>query len=473
MPVDKDYIICTIDPNHMWVSIAIQKPREQDEISFSTEYLMELLKEKGVKTGIDHAALESLSLGAVYDKEIVVARGKKPVDGKDGYYTYYVPLEDKKAKPVVAEDGSVDYLNSLEISMVEEGQVFASYIPPTKGEYGYTVFSEMIKPNPGKQISILKGKGFTISEDGKDYIAKLSGRIYTDNDRIIIDPIYIVNGDLSIEHGNITFNGDVEVRGDVRSGIRIDAAGSIFIQGHVGNCKLKAGGTITIGKGVQGKYGCEIIADGDVAGSFVERCNITSRGKVYANSLMDCRVFARDSVIVSSKQGCIIGGSVNAMQVILAKSLGNNSGIITKVFFGEMVSYRKELNSAKNRLNKVQEDIALLEGQIDKYAMIDAGTMTKEMEHIKMQIMRAKVLRQAEQKELEHTVEGLEEELKNARLHSYVRVTGVVYPGVMLMTESSTYVQAEAYKDVYYRPWLNEIQVMSPEEFESMQKANQ
>lgn len=470
--MNKDNMAYSVDSKHMLFSIAIRKPKEEDENVLLPEDVMDFLKAKGVKAGIDRAAIESLCAHVVYNKEVIVARGKDAVDGQDGHYEYYVPLEDKKAKPVVAEDGSVDYLNSLEISMVEEGQKFASYIPPTKGEYGYTVFSEMIKPNPGKQISMLKGKGFTVSEDGKDYMAKLSGRIFTDDDRIFIEPVYVVNGDMGIEQGNIVFNGDVEIRGDVHSGLKIDAAGSIFINGHVGNCRLKAGGNITIGKGIQGKNGCEIIAGGDVAGSFVERCNITSEGNVYANSLLDCRVFARQSVIVASKRGCIIGGSINAMQSISAKYIGNDSGIITKLFFGEMPNYRKELNAAKNRLRKVEEDIALLETQLEKIEQAPPEKRTGDLESLKMQLLRAKVVRQAEQKQLNGTVAALQEELRNARQNSFVRVTGVVYPGVMLMTEETTYVQTEAYKDVYYRPWLNQIQVMSPEEFESMTAQN-
>lgn len=472
--MDKSMIVCNISANHMWVSMAIRKPEGEEDVTFSTTYLldflMEYLKEKGIKAGINRVAVETLASYVAYDKEVVVASGKQPVDGADGYYKYFVPLEDKKAKPVVAADGSVDYLNSLEIAMVEEGQIFAQYIPPTKGEYGYNVFSEMIKPNPGKQIPMLKGKGFTISEDGKQYIAKLSGRIYTENDRIIIDPVYVVKGDLGIEHGNIQFNGDVEVRGDVHSGLKIEAAGSIFINGHVGNCKLKAGGTITIGKGIQGKNGCEIEAGGDVAGSFVEYCNIRSGGKVYANSLLDCRVFARDSVYVTSKHGCIIGGSVNAMQTIEAKGLGNESGTITKLSFGEMPEYRKELNVAKNRLKKVKEDIQVLEGQLEKYDMLDAKSITKEMENIKMQIVRAKVLRQTEERELGQKIESLGEELQRARRQSCIKVSGVVYPGVMILSESAIHAQTEAVKEVYYRSWLNKIQVLSKEEYEEIRK---
>lgn len=465
MYMDQNLIICNIEPNHMWASIAIQKPDTDEGVNLSVEFLMQYLKDKGVKVGINRAALEALSYYVQYDKEIVVASGKYPVAGEDGHYEYAVPLEDKKAKPVVAEDGSVDYLNSLEISMVEEGQVFATYIPPTEGEYGYTVFSEMLKPSPGRHIPMLKGKGFEISEDGNEYIAKLSGRIFTENERVMIEPIYIVKGDLGIEHGNIRFNGDVEVTGDVHSGIQIDAEGSIFIHGHVGNCKLRAGGTVTIGKGIQGKYGCEIDAEGDVACNFVERCTIRSGAKVYANSLLDSRVFARDSVFVTSKHGCIIGGSVSAMQTIEAKDLGNDAGISTHLMIGELEIYRKALIEMKQRMRKVEKDIAVCEEQMKKCEQLESGTKSLQAEQVKMQVVRAKVVRQSEQKELMGQIQSLEEELARARMESHVKVTGIVYPGTVISSSKATYAQYEACKDVIFRPWLDQIQVMSPEEY--------
>ena len=465
--MDTDRIIMIIDEKHMNVSLVAKRSEDNEPLDVTADSIIELLQKNGVKVGINRAAVQSFAAYAAYDKEVIVASGKPAVNGEDGRYHYLVPLEDQKDKPVVAEDGSVDYLNSLKLAMVEEGQTIAVYKPPTKGEYGYTVFSEILKPVPGRQLPMLKGKGFTVSEDGLTYSAKLSGRIFTENGRIIIEPIYVVKGDLGIEHGNIDFNGDVEVHGDVHSGLRIEAKGCIFINGHVGNCKLHAGGNITIGKGVQGKYGCEIVAGGDVAASFVERCNITSGGNVYADSLMDCRVFARDSVFVTSKHGCIIGGSVNAMQKITAREIGNEAGVITKLQFGEMPQYRKECNGHKKRLQKTIEDIAVFESQLEKYEQLETGKLSADMEQIKTQIIRAKIVRQAEKHSLEERIRQMELELKAAHEDSFVRVTGIVHPGTMVMAEAAVYVQNEAYKDVYYRQWLGKIRLLSPEEYEN------
>ena len=110
-----------VDVRKMRVTLSINKPKDVPAEPISPEDLEDYLMHPGVTVGVDHNALVHLATGMVYDKEILVAQGYEPENGEDGYYEYFVNLEDMKSKPVVAEDGTVDYLNSLQIAMVEEG----------------------------------------------------------------------------------------------------------------------------------------------------------------------------------------------------------------------------------------------------------------------------------------------------------------------------------------------------------------
>lgn len=461
----QEFIVSYVSEDKMNVSVAIRQPEGEEAFQFSVDLLKDYLKEKGIKVGINEDALEALTSCVEYNREIVVVSGKPVVNGVDGHFEYLVPMEDKKAKPVVAEDGSVDYMNSLSIAMVEEGDVFAKYIPPTKGEFGYNVFYEMIAPVPGKPAKPLRGKGFTISEDGMEYIAGRAGRIYMDNDKIVIDPCYVVSGDLDVHHGNIKFNGDVEIRGDMHSGTLIEAEGSIFINGHVGSCVLRAGGNITIGKGVQGKYECEITAGGDVAGSFMEYCSIRAGGNIYANSMLDCQALARKSIYVTSKHGCIIGGNVAAMQEIVAKGLGNETEIITRLMIGEHPELREEIEKDKQRMEKIDEDIRNLAQKLMDYEKTALTKARPELDGLKRQVARAKILLQTEFKELKAKVEAYETDLNHARATACVNVSGIVYRGVNIRTLNASYTQEEACKEVIFKARLTEIVPMSPEEY--------
>ena len=433
-----------VDAKKMRVTLAINKPNDVPAEPILPEDLEDFLMHQGVTVGVDHNALVHLATGMVYDKEILVAQGYEPEKGEDGYYEYFVNLEDMKSKPVVAEDGTVDYLNSLQIAMVEEGDTIAVYHAATTGKSGLNVFGESVRAVPGRNMSALKGKGIGEVEDGNTYVAKTSGRIYLDGKRVCIDPIYTVPGDLGIGHGNIKFNGDVQIGGDMHSGLQIDAKGSIFIKGHVGNCKLTAGKNVTIGEGIQGKYGCEIIAGGDVAANFVEHCSITAGGNVYANSLLNSTVQAKDSVVVTSKDGKIIGGSIQAIQAIRVKTLGNESGVRTRLTFGdteELVARLLELNQK------------------------GTGAPESDVITIKRQIAQAKILRQTEDAEIMKEMAEIQDMAKRAKENAHVRVLGVVYNGVIFSSEGAAKVQTEAMKDVVFVNQSNQVVCMSPEEW--------
>lgn len=251
--MEKDWVILKIDDGRMTVSLMVTKPEGEQQLCPPKGFIENYLKEHGVTAGIDKDAIAKLYKPENYGQDIVVARGKPPVNGRDGFYEYMVALEDDRSKPIIKEDGSVDYINSLKLAMIKKDDLFAVYVPPTQGEPGYTVCSEVVPPIKGKDLRKLRGKGFVVSEDGKEYRAALDGRIRKNEDKIIIESVYEVHGDLDIQQGNVKFNGDVEVRGDVRSGLTIETNGNIYIHGHVGGCRLIAGGSITIQKRYSGQ----------------------------------------------------------------------------------------------------------------------------------------------------------------------------------------------------------------------------
>lgn len=447
----KDWGVLKIDERHMWASLSLNKPEAEEEVSLSVDFVVNYLKESGIVFGIKEEAISALVENAPYEKEIIVAEGIPALNGMDGIYKYIVPLEDSKSKPVVNEDGTVDYANSLKIATVTEGQAFAIYVEPTKGIAGTSVFGEEIPPVSGKEPRPLRGKGIQYNEENKEYVATISGRIYKENDRIIVEKLYMVSGELDIEHGNIVFNGDVEINGDVRSGLKIDTEGSIFIHGHVGNCKLKAKGNITIEKGVQGKNGCEIYAGGDVAGSFLESCTIRAEGNVYANSMLNCRVFSRKQVIVMSKTGHIIGGAVIGIQGVTAKTIGNDAFTTTKVHFRELLEYEKLVLERSEELKKLTGDIELLDNKLKVFDNMDGSKRTKESEALRMKIVRAKVICSSKYRELDESIRILREEISVAKQESMVHVTDAIYPGVLIGCTGNTLQIQEAFKDVVFK----------------------
>lgn len=449
--MEKDWVELQIDKQHMWVTLSIKYPVGEENTFFSPEFIEAYLRENGITAGIDKEAIAALSTYAAYGKEVVVAKGKPAVNGRDGFFQFLIALEDEKAKPVMNEDGTVDYYNSLKLAMVNKDDVFAVYVPPTPGEYGYTVFSEMLAPVRGRELRPLRGKGFTVSEDGREYRAGFDGRIYKQDEKVIIDQLYVVKGDLDIEQGNIKFNGDVEIKGDVRSGLSIEAGGNIYVHGHVGGCQLMAGGKITIRKGIQGRDKCVIVAKNDVACSFIERCMIETEGSVYANSILDCDVSAKKQVCVNSQRGMIVGGTIYAMQGIVAKEVGNDTDITTHLRIGVLPEQTLKIYELEEKSEQNRKDMQLLDKNFKICESIEGSKRTKETEAIRMKIVRAKVVLAAEQKKIEEQLKILKEEAESARRDAKVRITGTVNAGTKISVGSESLLVKKSDRNVIFK----------------------
>ncbi|MBE5946124.1 MAG: DUF342 domain-containing protein [Lachnospiraceae bacterium] len=462
--MEKDWVVLKIDDQRMWVSLTIKEPIGEEPPYFSPEFIESYLRENGITAGINRESVEALSQHVAYGKEIIVARGKPAVNGQDGFYQYTVMIEDSKSKPVINPDGSVDYYNSLKLAMVDKDELFAVYIPPTAGEYGYTVFSEMLQPVKGKELRPLRGKGFYTSEDGREYRACYRGRIVKNENRITIDKIYIVKGDLDIEKGNINFNGDVEIMGDVRSGLSIVTDGNIFVHGHVGGSILAAGGSITIRKGIQGRNKCDIEAKGDVVCSFIERCIIKAGGNVYADSILDSDVTAKQKIIVSSRKGLVVGGIVTGVQGVIVKEAGNETGVLTVLQAG-IVQEELELQTALvQEREKLIETIELLNKNLKVYDNLDGNKRTKETEALRMKIFRAKVIKVTELKSVDEQLNKVGAAIDSARRDALIEVTGLSHAGIKINIGRTHLITKETWKDVVYKSINEKIVVKSGDE---------
>lgn len=462
--MEKDWVVLKIDDQRMWVSLTIKEPIGEETPYFSPDFIEGYLRENGITAGIDRESIEALAEHVAYGKEVIVAKGKPPVHGRNGFFQFTSMVEDAKSKPVVNPDGSVDYYNSLKLAMIDKDELFAVYIPATTGEYGFTVFSEMLPPLKGKELRPLRGKGFYTSEDGKEYRACFRGRITKTENRITVEKIYVVKGDLDIEKGNINFNGDVEIVGDVRSGLSVVTDGSIFVHGHVGGSLLVAGGNITIRKGIQGRNKCEIDAKGDVACSFVERCIIKADGNIYADSILDSEVTAKQKVIVSSKKGLVVGGVITGVQGVVAKEAGNETGVATTLQAGIVQEEVEKATELSEQREKLVENIVLLDKNLKVYESLPGNRRTKETEALRMKIFRAKVIKVTELKSLDENLNQINESIDKARKEASIQITGVSHAGIKINIGRSCLISKDTWKDVVYKSINDTIVVQSGDE---------
>ena len=158
-----------ISDDNMSAYVKLAVPSDKS-VEYTYEDIRQAIDNKGVKMGIDEGKIYSILQEKRYNSSELIASGKEAEDGTDGEYTFFFNT-DNLGKPMIREDGSVDYHNMRLFELVSAGDKLVEYTPPTSGVYGYDVRGKLLIPKSGKPKSPMRGRGFTVSEDGTTYYA--------------------------------------------------------------------------------------------------------------------------------------------------------------------------------------------------------------------------------------------------------------------------------------------------------------
>lgn len=335
-----------------------------DRNPYTVDEAIAFIKSRGVVSGIIYSAVEEMVELRQYYKDVEIAQGRDPVDGINGEYEFFFDLGVIK-KPMIRSDGSVDYSSMTVVHSVRAGDKLAVYHPAKPGTHGYDVKGREMRCKPGKDLPVIRGKGFETDYAGTTYTASVEGRVDYKDYKLNIYDEYELRGDLDLVTGRIDFRGDVVVRGNVRSGTLIRATKSITIEGSVEGATLISEGDIVLKKGMQGGNKAKIICGGDLYANFIEFADVSVKGNLEANIIMNCRVAVGKCLTVSGKRGMIVGGNVYSVGGITSSILGNAAEARTLACTGVSEELEKRNHSlnvkadiSKNRIKKAQAELA-------------------------------------------------------------------------------------------------------------------
>lgn len=429
----------------------LQIPAPAENVNYTIRDLQEILDRNNVRYGVISSALTDIIGGKLYDQQILVAKGNAPIDGVDGYYEY---MFNKRVdnKPLIREDGTVDYWSVNNIEAVEAGKVIAIYHPPIQGKDGMGVLGNVVFAKRGKEMPMLKGKGFDRSEDNLVYTASIDGKIEMQNDRIIISAIHEISGDADITKGNIDFRGDVVIHGNVESGITIHASGSITIDGTVEACTLDAGKDIILRGGMLGGNKASVKTKGNIYAKFFENTHIEAEGSIQADVLMNCMVDCHSKVILSGRRASIIGGEIHAVQGVEAFSIGNDAEAKTYIYTGAEMALHTRATQLEKQISDIKTEIKKIEKGLEQFKTLEKDKTTSYAnDPRRMALLRIRIRDVAALAEAENEFEKINELLIRAK-GATVRILDRVYPGVRIVIDDERIkVPNEAANIEFYR----------------------
>ncbi len=437
-PMDESATV-VIDANHLSAEITLFPPSEGRSTMSRDEIIGELVR-NGVKYGLQEDCLNALMEERVYCTPIVLAKATLPIEGKDAKITYHFNT-DLTLKPKMLEDGSVDFHTLDTICPVRAGDLLAELEPAVQGRPGIDVCGKPIRPAKVNNLVLRHANRIHLSEDGLKMYSEVSGHVSLVDDKVFVSDTYEVPADVDASTGDIVCEGNVEVKGNVRTGFKIDAKGDVIVRGVVEGAEIHAGGQIILMRGIQGMSRGKLIAEGNIISKFIESAEVISRyGYVQSEAIMHSQVSAKTDVIVGGKKGFISGGSTRCSQMIEAKTVGSNMGTTTLLEVGVDPTVAEEFRKLEKQVPELEaekesctQNIVLLAKKLKQGEQLSVEKLLllknsqKRVTEIEAQI-----------EEIDKRLDELQEEME-MKENGMIRVSQTAYSGCKITISGAVY----------------------------------
>lgn len=338
-------------------------------------------------------------------KDCLIAQAVLPVKGDDARFDVLVDAC-KNLAPKEDEHGRVDFYQSHEFVVVDEGTPLMRRTPPTAGKMGINVEGVVLAPEAGKDLPFGRDLvGAQVSAgDHNLLVAAIKGHPIVSAAGVNVDPTLRVKN-VSLATGNISFDGSVEIEGDVASGLSVQATGDIFIRGMVEKARVTARRNLVIQGGVMGDdlgrddnneliLRTRLRAGGNISAKFINFTEVVAGQNILVREyVMQSHLRAQGVIAIGQEggKGSLIGGKAHAGEQLAANILGSDAYVPTEVRIGKNNLKRRWLEQLKQAYKQTQHNThqlqQVLEGagaglSVEKHTKI-THTITAQMERQK------------------------------------------------------------------------------------------
>lgn len=424
-------MILTISGDRMLVFCNFYPASEGGRV-LKEEDILEILKSNNITEGIQQEEIQKFLKDRRYCTDFIFAKGCPPTNGKDAKVEYFFNTN-HNLRPKKNEDGTVDYRELNTISRVEKGQLLAKLHPAVPGKPGKDVYGAPVNARQEKSLKLEFGNHIKISEDRTEIYSEVTGHASLVERKVFVADVFEVPADVDNTTGNIVYDGNVSIKGNVKSGFSVRAKGNIIIEGVVEAAFLSAGGQIIVKRRINGMGKGRVEANESLISKFIENATVISGGFIETGCILHSQVSAGADIRVGGKKGFVSGGLIRAGNVIEAQTIGSEMGTITKIEVGVDPS-------VKERHGEVQESVTKISKEIEKMRPILVNFNEKLQKKEKISPERIQQVQSIakEFREKQKLLVSQKKELKELKekvqmgTNAKIKVRGNIYPGVSI-----------------------------------------
>lgn len=438
IPPVNETVVVSVMADRLSVKGRFYPPTEGGRLLERDDIITEMVK-CGVKYGVAEDTIAEFLKNRQYEETLVIAEATMQVEGSDAVITFFFNT-DLTQKPKVNEDGSVDFHHLDVISSVSAGDLLAELTPAVQGKPGIDVCGGLLRPVKVKQKILRVGKNIKLSEDGLKAYSEVNGHATVEGEQVFVSNMYEVPANVDTSTGDIEYEGNVLVHGNVLAGFSITAKGDIVVEGVVEGANLRAGGHIILKRGIQGMDRGILKANGNVISRFIESATVEAGGYVSADAIMHSNVSAKGDITVDGKKGFISGGNIRSGTVVSAKTIGSSMGTSTNIEVGiepEIITEYHELGKEQETLKDEQEkNMQILIALAKRIKLGEKLPPDKLLQFKKANEAKDNMTKREEEitermKVLKETIDSYE--------GGMVKVSSTAHPGVKLTISNAVY----------------------------------
>lgn len=442
-------LVVTKDYMKAYLEISLDTDEIPDK-NLTVEEIENFLRDKEIVYGVQTNIIRDMIDSRIYQKSVMVAEADMPQKGDDGYIQYTHRI--KNSISLNQDDkGNINFKELGWFIQVSQGDILAKKIQPTMGHGGKNLKGEEIPAVPGKEAVFKYGKNVEESEDKTSLISTKDGRLEYAGDKLQVNDVLTIKGNVDTSTGNINFGGDVVVNGDIKTGFEVNCVGSLEVNGVIEAANIIVGRDLVVKGGIQGNAKSSIKVSGSTICRFIENACVFSEGDIITDFVVHSNISCGSNLVVKGKKGLIVGGEIRVKNEINAQVIGSYMGTKTIIEIGLDPSQKNKLDAYRDELHLYEKKLKELQPTIETgKQLLQRGLMDniKKISFVKMLEDYNKTVQNISIVETE--IQKIEKQLSEIR-YGMMQVKDKIYPGVKItIGRYSRYIKDETGASKFY-----------------------
>lgn len=421
-------MVISVSLDKMLVFCRFYPPSNEGKMLTQKDFIDEINRNK-ITTGIIKENVQLLMKKRRYCKDYVIAKGIPPKQGTDAKVEYFFNTH-LNTKPKANEDGTVNYKDLDVISHVEEGQLLAKLIKEVPGKPGKNVFGQSILPRQVKANKLEFANNINLSEDRTQIFAAVAGHASLVDEKVFVSNVYDVPADVDNTTGDISYDGNIMIKGNIKAGFTVAAKGDIIVEGVIEGAIVTAKGNVIVKHGIRGMGKGKVEAGGDVVTKNIENAFVYAGGSVDTGSVLHSTVSAGEEIKIQGKKGFASGGTIRAGKLIEAQTIGSDMGALTKIEVGvdpkvkeRYAALRKENVEAEKEIEQIQPILVNFNERMAKKEKV-LPSKVKQIQELAGTFKQRKEQIENNKQEMDQLYQEIQ-----ANSDARIKVRGTIFPG--------------------------------------------